>query len=522
MEKLTQGSRNRLWDNIDIDGTGDWIPEAIQTGSLVIAHDGSYKPLLDKSICSAGIVFVCTKTGLMGKISVCEQTDAITASNYRGELLGAMISSHIIRTASDFAPCGKTTRLYCDNMGVIHHALHPHAKLKSKQAQSDVLASFKRNLANTVTPWEYHHVYGHRDDNTEFSDLTLPEQLNVMADKLATVCLENAYSTGRYCTSAFPNEPICLVIDGRKITSSIKNSLYTSWGMRVARELFHIKRIIPHKHFDYVHWDGVREVMTSLPQMYKVWITKHVSQSCATRRHLSKMDPAVRNVCPCCGRRNETTLHITQCPDDGRRKMFEQSTADLLRWSQRNSCHPDIHQAVHTYLHHRGHTSMKNICSGLHHLSQFAQETDFLGWRNFMEAKVSKRLFAIQEEWLRELDSNRTIESWTRGFLTKLLDITHQQWLYRNARLHIRHVEGLTLTEHEHILGKVQSLIHTDPMALLPEHRDLLRVDYEALGQGSSVDRQYWVATVESALKAKRLFQTGHCGDRDSKRRRTT
>ena len=120
---------------MDIDGTGDWIPKAIQTGLLVIAHDGSYKPLLDKSICAAGIVLICTKTGLMGKISVCEQTDANTASNYRGELLGAMISSHIICTASDFAPCGKTTRLYCDNMGVIHHALHPHAKLKSKQAQ---------------------------------------------------------------------------------------------------------------------------------------------------------------------------------------------------------------------------------------------------------------------------------------------------------------------------------------------------------------------------------------------------
>ena len=165
---------------------------------------------------------------------------------------------------------------------------------------------------------------------------------------------------------------------------------------------------------------------------------------------------------------------------------------------------------------------MKSICSGLPHLREFARETDFLGWPNFMEAKVSIRLFDIQEEWLRELASTRTITSWTRGFLTKLLDITHQQWLYRNARLHIRHVEGLTLTEHDHILGKVQSLIHTDPMALLPEHRDLLLVDYEELGQGSSVDRQYWIANIESALKAKRRLQAEHCTDRDSKKQRTT
>ena len=74
------------------------------------------------------------------------------------------------------------------------------------------------------------------------------------------------------------------------------------------------------------------------------------------------------------------------------------------------------------------------------------------------------------------------------------LDITQQQWLYRNSRIHIRQVEGLSLTDHEHILQKVRSLIGTDPMDLLPQHRSLLQVDFEALGEGTSTDRQYWIA----------------------------
>ena len=164
---------------------------------------------------------------------------------------------------------------------------------------------------------------------------------------------------------------------------------------------------------------------------------------------------------------------------------------------------------------------MKLICRDIPILHKFARESDRLGWRNFVEAKVSNELFVIQEAWLRSIHSRQSIETWTRGFLTKLLNITHQQWLYRNARIHIRHVEGLSMEEHNRIMEKVKSLIGTDPMSLLPEHRELLRVDYEELGSGSTVDRQYWIASVESALKAKRRLQDEHSGGYHPKRRRT-
>ena len=156
LSRLTQGP-SHLWKGRDIDVTGDWILCAIQSGMLMIAHDGSYRPQLDKSICSMGIVLIRMHTGHMGKISACERTDAFTASNYRGKRLGALLSSHIICIASKFSGSTKPIHLYCDNMGVIHHALHPDTKLKANQAQSDILAAFKHNLTNATLPWEYHH-----------------------------------------------------------------------------------------------------------------------------------------------------------------------------------------------------------------------------------------------------------------------------------------------------------------------------------------------------------------------------
>ena len=35
-----------LWDNLSVDGDGEWIGQAVRNGSLYIAHNGSYMPEL--------------------------------------------------------------------------------------------------------------------------------------------------------------------------------------------------------------------------------------------------------------------------------------------------------------------------------------------------------------------------------------------------------------------------------------------------------------------------------------------
>jgi hypothetical protein len=520
LAKLRKGLQSQIWRGSTFDEDGEWIVGAIRLGTLLIVHDGSYMPQMDKSICSAGIVLLCTQTGLMGTIKCCEKTNPRTASNYRGELIGAVIASYILTLASEHSSSNRAVQMYCDNLGVIHHASHPESPIKDKQPQSDVLTIFTQNLANATIPWSYHHVYSHLDDSTEFQFLSLPEQLNVMADKLAKDALLEAVDTGQYCKPYFPNESIRILVNGVKATTSIKAHLYQAWGQQVARELFHSKSIIPHHHFDYVHWDGLRLAMNSLPQMYKVWVTKHVSGSCATNRHLSKMDPRVANRCSCCGRRNESILHITRCTNEGRRLMFAQTVSELVRWMTRSHGHPEIILAVESYLTYRGRTQMKKICQHYGTLKRFAQETDRLGWRNFTEARISRALFDTQEAWLKQQGSKWHIESWAKQFLTRVLNITHRQWLYRNSRIHIRQVEGLSLTDHESILQKVSSLIGTDPTDLLSQHRSLLHMDFEALGEGTSTDRQYWIAQMESAIKAQKRRRNSNNIDLNAKRQR--
>jgi hypothetical protein len=468
LTKLQEGFQKQLWQDMQITQDGEWVIRAIEHGTLLIAHDGSFMPHKHKSLCSTGIVLFCTHSGEIGTIKLCERTCPATASNYRGELIGGLITSHILRVASSYTSSTKVTHIYCDNMGVIHHASHPDTSTSSKQSQADVLMVFTNNLATSSLRWQYHHVHSHLNDTSEFSDLSLPEQLNVFADNLAKEALLEAIDTSRFSKPLYPHEHMRIFIGDTKVTSSIKSSLYNAWGRRAARTLFDQKNIVSASLFDIVNWADLHLAMKSHPQMFRVWVTKHVSGTCATNRHLAKMNNNIENKCHCCGRRNETPVHITRCPNKGRRLMFTQTSEALICWMEQSFSHPEIILAIHSYLRYQGRVPMKKICLDFPILQKFAIETDLLGWRNFTEARVPNTLFLIQEEWLKTIGSRFSINSWTKQFLIKILNITRRQWMYRNSRMHINHVEGLTLATHENIMNHTKSLIATDPIELLP------------------------------------------------------
>jgi hypothetical protein len=56
----------------------------------------------------------------------------------------------------------------------------------------------------------------------------------------------------------------------------------------------------------------------------------------------------------------------------------------------------------------------------------------------------------------------------------------------------------------------IHNLIRTSSKELLPIHRHLLQQDFAQLGNAETLQRQIWVASMESALGAASHFSTGH------------
>ena len=161
------------------------------------------------------------------------------------------------------------------------------------------MSVFVHNLWSTSIKCEYTHVYGHFDNHTSFDALTLPQQLNVIADTLAGDALKSARLAHQYCQPLYPRELVQVFIAGQKATSSFRTALYDAWGTQVARDLFHCRKVIPSKYFHLVNWEAVHDVMPALPQMYRVWVTKHISGFCGTNKQLSRMHKSTPNRCMC-------------------------------------------------------------------------------------------------------------------------------------------------------------------------------------------------------------------------------
>ena len=135
--------------------------------------------------------------------------------------------------------------------------------------------------------------------------------------------------------------------------------------------------------------------------------------------------------------------------------MFHESVAVLTDWLRNNHMDECLVRCIGKYLRSQGEGSMLSIAALYLQYRDFAMDHDTLGWDNFLEGHVSKKLFEIMHESLCASQSYMRIRTWAKQFLRHLLSITHRQWLYRNAKVHLRKLKGKTEQEHKCIIDEV-------------------------------------------------------------------
>ncbi len=63
---------------------------------------------------------------------------------------------------------------------------------------------------------------------------------------------------------------------------------------------------------------------------------------------------------------------------------------------------------------------------------------DTIRWRRFLEGMISKEIVALQQQFYAAGGSQMSLDKWSSGLITRLLEITHGQWLYWNFMVHDR------------------------------------------------------------------------------------
>ena len=55
---------------------------------------------------------------------------------------------------------------------------------------------------------------------------------------------------------------------------------------------------------------------------------------------------------------------------------------------------------------------------------------DKIGWRWFLEGMTSKEITGILQHYYALNGMQMSLEKWSSGLITRLLEITHGQWIY--------------------------------------------------------------------------------------------
>ena len=504
-EVLHSWGNNSLWEDLQLDGDGEWLIEGIMDGTVEGAADGSYMKDICPDVCSAAFMLICNRS--KRKLVGTWVEESPFAGNYRGEIFGGMALALILRAASTFIPNDSetsTVKLWFDNSGVIHHGNKPHSDLLERQPQADVLSLLKRYIRATPFNIAFEKVASHVDDYRHVSTYTRQETWNIEMDRIAKHAILAALESNTFITSPFPFESVRVHTGFGKISGSPIEAIYDWHGYNTAKRLFEIRGIVSTQHFDLIFWRGMEKAVKKFPPMFTTWIAKHVSHFCGTNRQLSKMDGSVKNICPSCGHPDESTSHITRCSDPGRLASLRAAVDDLSEWMEENDTDPYLQYLIEEYLLGHGELDMCDIIDGQPVYIAFAEIHDILGWDNFVEGRISKRLVHLQAQYLSTIQTFVQPSSWASGLMRQLLLLTHQQWLYRNCTVHYK-AEGRSLQQHEQILRKVTTLLHTDEDMLMPEDRNLLHIDFANLADGPTIAQERWIASMNSALAARRI-----------------
>lgn len=109
------------------------------------------------------------------------------------------------------------------------------------------------------------------------------------------------------------------------------------------------------------------------------------------------------------------------------------------------------------YARGRGGKSIRDVCIRKHQrYRSMAKSQDKIRWRRFMEGMVSSEVLKLQSEFVVVQGMGMPMKRWSRGLITKLLEVMHGRWIYRNLLVHDRSSGVLAIWKKEELQKEIQ------------------------------------------------------------------
>jgi hypothetical protein len=308
-------------------------------------------------------------------------------------------------------------------------------------------------------------------------------------------------------TQLLPKEHVAVVIWGNKIYDDISSSIRFHASKEEARQYMGNRKKNPwsNEQFDKVDWEHLDLALKTKPDMYKIWRSKQTLGFCRTRVQVGRYlgIPGQDKRCPNCGRR-EMASHLLLCPSEDRTQLLIDNTDELEKWLAKDgSTEQELAYWIPKYILIQGNKPFVDIGAMSPKMKALAQSQDKIGYRNFMEGHISVHFYEIQNFHLSMSSSLINRADWTKHFISKILHITHSQWIFRNFSLHDKRYGYLHKKKVEEIALELELLAGVAPENIPAESRFLLEINFNDLNKSNMESQKYWILAIQAALTAQ-------------------
>jgi len=190
------------------------------------------------------------------------------------------VAVHLLLIAVNTVSPGLTgrVRVYSDCLGALSRVAElPPYQVPSRSRNYDIIKTILVNCGGLTFNRTYSRVEAHQDDKVKWEELSCEVQLNAACDFGAKTMIRKQDITNLPLQKPFPLEPICMFVEGKKMTSDMGSHIRYAAGLQIARSFFHQTSCMLTNAFDEVAWPHVHCTLNEeVPWLSQVWACKQV------------------------------------------------------------------------------------------------------------------------------------------------------------------------------------------------------------------------------------------------------
>lgn len=349
-------------------------------------------------------------------------------------------------------------------------------------------------------PGAFVHVKGHQDDTRAVCDLSVPAQLNVCADSLATMACQQHDCNVR-CPVLLGSKVQFLLHDDL-VKTKCKQKIRFSDRAPMLQQSMMKREGWSESVFNMVDWTSFSQALKD-HRTHESTLIKSGHHQLPVGRLLHKRDGKHSHACPTCGRDNETWQHLFQCTHPDREEWRLKTLRKMRKHMDDVTTDPHLQEMFLEGLECWMRGTELNREKHLARHRELVTQQDSIGWDNLLKGRLANQWKKKQTEHLQSLNienPERKGKQWPRLIVHVLWDKFLELWQARNQHKHGLDTCSKSIAKRNQVLLELQ-MAYAKRHLMRPSDKRIFQSTHEAHSTLSTISMSNWLAAFGGVIK---------------------